>query len=144
MRVASILSGIAAVTAFTMFGADTDVQRLKTQVDTLESRIKQLEDRVDTLDKQAQPAKEQAAAVDQKNTAGSMDGWKRPSNWSKVQKGMKPDDVRGLLGIPTLKKYALTEETWYYEGELENTTPVKGYVRFSFGKVSLVTAPDFR
>lgn len=77
------------------------VERLETQLLSLEERIKVLEGTAAKIPPGSQSMK------------GSVD-WKNRENWRALRKGMTKDEVRSLLGEPDYATASGSFETWYW------------------------------
>ena len=109
-----VIGLLSLVVAFNSYAQDSN------RIDKLENEIIELKLRVLKLDSLINnPSLAQEVLP-------SGEGWKYVANWRKLSKGMKPIDVRKILGEP----YRLdggTIEDWYYKND--------GRIRFYEGKV---------
>ena len=95
LRTALLAALVAASTPVVAAGQDTSTASLLRRIELLERANAALEQRVRDLEAtliRSKPSRAQPVA-----TSGN---WREISNWRQLRLGMKPDQVRALLGEP--------------------------------------------
>lgn len=90
------------------------------------------------------------ARLGQGNAAQGQSVSQSPAAWAMVEPGMRPEEVKALLGEPTAKSYAQgaigapeAVTAWLYDITPDGTDPATGIVMLLDGKVLSVTSPLF-
>ena len=111
---------------------EQELKDLRYKVQQQDKRIKKLERLLSS------PAK-----VKKAKQAANSDGWRKPSNWTRVKKGMSYSQVKRILGKPTRTQSITPYVTYYYTGYIPNSGDVIGKVTFNDGRMSYAEIPVF-
>lgn len=94
LRTALLAALVAASTPAVAAGQDTSTASLLRRIELLERANADLEQRVRDLEAVIKGALSQAQPIP------ASTGWQDLANWRRLRIGMKPDQVRALLGEP--------------------------------------------
>jgi len=123
-----------------------EVKRLRAMVEALTKRIEGQDQRIVVLEnalKSLVDSSNRSLATtekDQTQRPESLEGWKNPANWMRIERGMTQSQVRQILGPPTSTEGSF----WRYEGHVPSSGNVSGYVIFGYAdRVMGVDRPVF-
>ena len=134
----------------TAFGQDTILEDIKNEIKLLKKTINEQNKRIERLERELVNLKALLSLkVDSKETQrlvvdSTVGGWKKPSNWARILRGMSEKQVVSILGKPTsIKDIGGSYRTLFYQGEVSGSGFVSGNVKLSEDRVYSINKPVF-
>ncbi|MGH8249200.1 MAG: hypothetical protein ACREVI_00655 [Steroidobacteraceae bacterium] len=124
---------------------ESEIQRLRTQLNEQNRRIQRLEALLESRQNGALigtiPGRHEERA-----TAGDSATlpWHAPESWNRISDGMTEPEVIAILGEPVAVESAGWLKTLFYRGAAPGLDSLSGHVNFRDGRVVAVSKPALR
>ena len=133
----------------TAFGQDTILEDIKNEIKLLKKTINEQNKRIERLERELVNLKGLLSLkVDSKETQrlvvdSIVGGWKKPSNWARIRRGMSEKQVVSILGKPTSIKDTGPFRTLFYQADVSGSGFVSGNVKLTDDRVYSINKPVF-
>lgn len=122
---------------------ESEIQRLRSQVNEQNRRIQRLEAELERIAGGAEPT---SVTIGHTETmlatpASAPQRWHAPAAWDRIEKGMSLEQVRDILGEPTAIESIEALKTLFYRGATVEGRSLSGHVNFKDDRVVAVRKP---
>lgn len=123
---------------------ESEIQKLRTQINEQNRRIQRLEAEIERLAGSAAPGRVTIGRPDTMAPAPASAPlpWHSDGPWNEIGKGMTQQQVIGILGRPTAVETVDDYMTLFYRGATVEGTAVSGHVNLRDGRVVAVRKPE--
>jgi len=141
---------ISIVTVPRAFGQNTTVEDFRNEIKLLKKTTNELNKRIERLERELVNLKTllnlkvDSKGIQRLTVDSNIDGWKNPSSWKKIRRGMSEKQVVNILGKPTSIKIIGDDlRTLFYQGEVSSSGYLSGNVGFIDDRVYTINKPVF-